>query len=532
MTPPQTITTIRPSARSIEQVLTSRWARLLIPSLSDLFFLAILVWLFLSSGSAGWQGLLADADAGWHIRTGQYILAHHAVPHVDLYSFSKAGQPWYAWEWGSDVFYGLLHRIAGLKGVVLAAGVLISIFATTLVRRMIWRGVHVMVALAVALLSVGSASIHFLARPHVFTLLLLSISMWMIESDRERPSARIWWLVPLTVVWTNLHGGFLVLIAVLGLAALGTAVEAWIAHEEWGGLWWRSAVRYAELAAACAVASLVNPYGWQLHIHVVEYLRSDWIKTVVQEFQSPTFRNENMMQFEGLLLVGLIAAGALLRRRRVVEALWILFFAHMALSSVRHVPIYVTVVGPVIAFEIASWWKTATASAPRKSLRLILNQMAADAAPGFRRTSIWPLAVVFSLTVMGAPIPWPQDFPDVLFPTKLVHDHADQILNKRVLTTDQWGDYLIFLNPQQKVLVDGRSDFYGPETGNQYIRLVNGGADWKELLQKFKFDSALLPDELAVVQLLKTQRDWKVVEDDGKRIFLVHETAPVLSTGK
>ena len=211
----------------METVLASRWARLLIPSLSDLFFLAILVWLFMSSGAAGWEGLLSDADVGWHIRTGEYILDHHAVPHVDLYSFSKAGAPWYAWEWLTDVIFGGLHRMAGLKGIVLLAAVLISLYALTLVRRMVRRGVHMFVALGVALLGVGGSSMHFLARPHLMTLLLLSISVWMIEEDRQRPSSRIWWLVPLTALWTNLHGGFLALIVVLGLATVGSAIEAW-----------------------------------------------------------------------------------------------------------------------------------------------------------------------------------------------------------------------------------------------------------------------------------------------------------------
>src|ERR1700687_5758428 len=91
MTPLQTLAAVRPPARSIESVLASRWARLLVPSLSDLFFLAILVWLFMSSGSAGWQGLLVDGDAGWHIRTGEYILDHQAVPRHHLYSFSQTG---------------------------------------------------------------------------------------------------------------------------------------------------------------------------------------------------------------------------------------------------------------------------------------------------------------------------------------------------------------------------------------------------------------------------------------------------------
>jgi hypothetical protein len=524
MTPPQVLPGLRAPARSIESVLTARWARILIPSLSDMFFLAILVWLFMSSGAAGWQGLLLDADAGWHIRTGEYIVAHHAVPHQDLYSFSKPGAPWYAWEWGSDVLFGWLHHLAGLKGVVLFTGVVLAGFSTTLIRRMIWRGVHVFVALAVGLLSVGAASIHFLARPHIFTLLLLSISVWLIELDHEKQSRRIWLLVPLTALWANLHGGFLALIAVLGLCAVGTAVEAFAAREAWGGLWWRNAARYLGLAAACGAASLVNPYGYQLHVHMLQYLRSDWIKTVIQEFMSPSFRNENMFQFEILLLVGLIAAGGLLRRKAIVEALWIVFFAHMALVSVRHVPVYVTVAGPVVAYEVTAWWKVSTRRAAKKSFPAILNQIAADAAPAFRRTSIWPVALVAALVATGAPVPWPKDFPDLNFPTELVHQHASQILASRVLTTDQWADYLIYVNPRQKVFVDGRSDFYGPETGNKYIRLVNGGPDWQDLMRQYNFNLALLPQEMAIVQLLKTQPDWRVEAEDGKRILLVRTT--------
>src|SRR5258708_5209691 len=143
MTPLESIAAIRPAApsatanpkkrRQMESVLQKRWARLLIPSLSDLFFVAALCWLFM--GAFGWTALLADGDVGWHIRSGEYILNHHAVPHRDLYSFSKPGAPWYAWEWLSDVTDATLFHIAGLKGVVLAAGVLIALFSTTLIPR-------------------------------------------------------------------------------------------------------------------------------------------------------------------------------------------------------------------------------------------------------------------------------------------------------------------------------------------------------------------------------------------------------------
>jgi hypothetical protein len=531
MTPPQTLTTVaagRPSSiPRMETILASRWARLLIPSLSDLFFLAVLVLLFMTSGAAGWEGLLADADVGWHIRTGDYILSHHTVPHVDLYSFSKPGAPWYAWEWLSDVLYSGLHRIAGLKGIVLLAAVLIALYALTLVRRMVARDVHLFVAMAVALLGVGGSSMHFLARPHLLTLLFLSISVWAIEEDRQRPSARIWWLVPLTVVWTNMHGGFLALIVVLALTTVGAAIEAWFSFN--GTI--RDAVRYAKLTAACSAATLVNPYGWNLHRHVAEYLRSDWIRNVIQEFQSPSFRSENMLQFEALLLIGLIVAGAQFRHWKIVEGLWIVFWAHMALGSVRHAPVFVAVTAPIIAAQLSVWWKQWTSQVKKSSLPGILNLMAADALKNFRRTSAWPALAVAGLVLMGPPvtsftsIKWPQDFPEFIFPVKIVRNHSDLILKSRVLTTDQWADYLIYVNPAQKVFIDGRSDFYGPGVGNDYLRLSSGAWNWRQLVDKYRFNLALLPVDSALTQILKLSPDWRVLEDDGKRILLVRSSS-------
>jgi len=102
-----------------------------------------------------------------------------------------------------------------------------------------------------------------------------------------------------------------------------------------------------------------------------------------------------------------------------------------------------------------------------------------------------------------------------------VRAHSDLILRSRVLTTDQWADYLIYVNPEQKVFIDGRSDFYGPEVGNDYIRLTGGAWDWQPLVNKYGFNLALLPVDSALGQILKLAPDWKIVEDDGKRILLV-----------
>src|ERR1017187_4029431 len=76
-------------------------SRLLVPSLLDVFFLALLVTAF--AHPDGMRSLLSDGDTGWHLRTGETILGTGRVPMTDSFSFSRAGQPWFAWEWLADV---------------------------------------------------------------------------------------------------------------------------------------------------------------------------------------------------------------------------------------------------------------------------------------------------------------------------------------------------------------------------------------------------------------------------------------------
>jgi hypothetical protein len=489
---------------------SAAWTRLVTPSVADCFSAALLIWLF-ASGPYGWLGLLGDGDTGWHIRTGEYILDNRKVPSVDFFSYTKPGEPWFAWEWLSATIMGALHRTAGLKGVVLAAAAAVITFSTILLRQMIWRGSNLFLALLLSLLGVGASSIHYLARPHLFTLVLLPLCLWLVESDRRQRTRTVWLLVPMTAVWVNLHGGFLALVACLGLLAAGS-----LAEQRRG-----DAVRYGGLAAACAAASILNPYGYKLHLHLWEYVRSDWIRKVVIEFQSPAFRDENVFQFEILLFLALGSAGLMLTRRKFVEPLWIIFWAHQALVSARHITVFVAVSVPIIAAECTVWWDRWTARMPRSSIPGILDSLARDRVAGFRWNSVWCLAPILVLASLNAPsINWPTDFPEKLFPTELIGRHERLIATARVFTADDWADYLLYRHyPQQKVFFDGRSDFYGPKLGDEFIRICRGGHDWEQLLERYQIDVLLVPADWALASLLKGRKGWKLVQDDGKAVI-------------
>jgi hypothetical protein len=490
----------------------TRVGRLLLPSLADILFIALLAWLL---AGAGPSGLLADGDVGWHIRTGDFILEHGSVPQQDLFTFTKPGAPWFAWEWLADVALSLVHKSMALKGVVLLGALVLAAWPVVVLRHALWRGANVWMAVAFTLLAVGGASIHYLARPHVFTLLFTAVAAWLIDADLRRRSGRVFWLVPLTLLWTNVHGGFGLAIALALLTSAGAALEAWT-----GQRGWRDSGRYALLAGMCALASVVNPYGLRLHTHVLAYLRSDWIKQVVDEFKAPDFRSEGLMQFELVLFTGLVLTAVLLARKQFVPALWVVAFAHLALTSARHVPVYVIVAAPVLAAVGSEFWTAAVARSGGNSIFAIVDRIGQDARAGFLRFTVWPVAVVCGLVVAGEGVRWPVDFPEERFPVKLIRENAELIERSRVLTVDQWGDYLIYAHyPRQRVFADGRSDFLGPELGNEYIAAMQGSYTWQGTLDRYSVDAVLAPVTCALSTILKISPGWRVVADDGRAVL-------------
>src|ERR1035437_3282072 len=262
---------------------TVRLSRRLLPSLPDLFFaLLLLAWF---GRPAVWQALLGDGDTGWHVRTGEILLATGRVPVQDPFSFSHAGEAWYAWEWLSDLIFAELHRWRGLEALAGFAAVVLCLWATGLFCWLLHRGTGAWIALGAALVAMNASSVHFLARPHLFSLLLLLPALWILDQDRRTPTARVWWLVPMAALWANLHAGFIGWLAILVMAVAASALERDRAGVR----------RYGLLAALSALATLANPYGWQLHRHILAFLNSPWILDHVQEFQSPNIRAEHML---------------------------------------------------------------------------------------------------------------------------------------------------------------------------------------------------------------------------------------------
>jgi hypothetical protein len=374
----------------------------------------------------------------------------------------------------------------------------------------------------------------------MFTWGLLLATIWLLEADRRKPSRRVWLLIPMVAVWVNLHGGFVAAPVTVAVFAAGVSLEQLWAARGPGGEW-RLLVppgltRYGLLFAGCAAATLLNPWGWELHGHIASYLQSDFILTHVQEFQSPDFRKETMKALEATMLLSLVCCGRMLWRGEFVWPLLTLAWAHAALTSVRHAPLFMIVAAPMLALELTRLLNEGArgGNALLKTLKEIADDYSGSGGASSEKglplvswlTVAAVLALAFTLQNRQQDEHWKAEFPAARFPAGACDALEGRLAEARVLTTDQWGDYLIYrLYPRYRAFIDGRSDFYDPRVRDDYLALMGANWNWPQLLERYEFDSALLPLDWPLGSLLKSSPEWELIYDDGQALYFERRSA-------
>lgn len=497
-----------------------------VPSLSDLAFLTPILVLFWCTTGVGW--LLVDSDTGWHIRTGEWILANGHVPATDIFSFTKAGMPWFAWEWLADVFMASVHYVAGLGGLVVASLVLLGLTSTCAYRNAFAESGHRMIAIVLTSLAMAASTIHWLARPHLVTPLMTAVFLSTLGRVHRGGTPQILVVLPpLTILWVNLHGGFFVGIVLLITFALGAIGEELIHGGRSRAL--SKARKYSLTAGACVVASLLNPYGYRLHVHVLQYLGTSFYLQRISEFQSIDFHSFSAAYFETLLVLSIAAAFWHLGSGRLVQVMLLLSWAHLALFSARNIPIFAVVAVPSVALAIREWLEHARLLCSLRwlwNLREGLTELEAGLqliASGQRRDRLHclPCLTVLTLAVFLTPPGHMKalhaEFDRNRFPADaasfLAGQQTDQSI--RLYSSWQWGGYLIYrLWPSLKVFDDGRTDFYGPEFVEEGLQVWDACQEWAGIFARYRVNAALLPVDSALATVLHERRDWKLVYKD------------------
>jgi hypothetical protein len=490
--------------------------RFYLPSLADMLFMSIFLFLCLSMG----QGLLGDGDTGYHIRAGEWILRNFSIPRFDIFSFHSPPIPWTAHEWLSEVIMALIHQYTGLTGIVVFFTFLLALTFYLLFLKIRDSGGNILIALFVVLLATAASQIHWLARPHVFSLLLFFLWYRILEEYRDGTRDRLYLLPPLMLLWVNLHGGYLSGFLLLGIFIAGEAPGFFSGETEIREPARRILKALAITTTVCLAVSCINPHGWHILLFPLKLVSNKLFMDSVLEFMSPNFHEPSALKYLILLLVALLAFSR--EKLRLTELLLLLVFLDMSLFSVRYIPLFAIIASPILV----SYANILLEGRDGKGIALFAkkarNIAAVDASSGGIH---WPIAaglVVVWLTVTGA---IHYGFDPKTKPVAAVRFLEQAYLPGNMFCNDEFGDYVIYAAwPRYKVFFDGRIDMYGTDMLKEYSKVTNFEDGWEKVLEKYRINWILFTTDSRFSRFLRERKDWALIYQDKVASIFIRDT--------
>lgn len=464
-----------------------------------------------------------DPDFYWHLKTGQHLVETRTIPTVDMFSWSKFGSEWVTHEWLSEVIMYSVFRWLGYAGLILLFSAIITISFGLVYNRAAEVAKHPYVAGFVLLLGAAATMPTWGVRPQMFSMLFASVFICVLgDFYLEKRTMAIWWLLPLTILWVNIHAGFAMGLALVFLTIAGLVVDAVVLHEQNAAQTWRRIRTLLLLLVACGAAVAINPSGIRMYSYPFETLTSRAMMQYIQEWRSPNF-HEPMFQALALFFLVTLAALALSRKRvRPGQLLVLLVTAFATLRSSRNVPFFVLIAIPIVAEHLWSWavdhgWGLRLTKEERPEpgrtsvIKLLLNITLLLLTP------LTVIALHVGNSVRNQPITEAKTYP-----AAAVDFIANNNLPQPMFNEYVWGGYLIWrLYPNYRVSMDGRADVYGDDLIDEFLSVHDGEPKWRESLDRRGVRTVLVQPDVPLASLLRVDAGWqKVFEDQSSIIFV------------
>jgi hypothetical protein len=436
-------------------------------------------------------------DLGYHLRAGRWMWTRARILDRDVFTFTFEGDAWLNQNWLTQLFFYKTWDVAGLEGL---AAVIAGMF-TAGFGLLFWicyrRTRDVRASAAAVVVAVLPSIYNTASRPQAVSWLLAAVVLLLLELARERPRLRLW-IVPLTALWANMHGAFVI---GLGFVAIDLVAAGWRARKSPQE---RRHARYlgATLAAA-SLAALVNPWGYRVYLYVAGIGTDATIRRSIEEWQPPALNDAAGILFfvsVGLTLLALLRAPT---RFRLEDGLRILFGLALGVMAIRN----------------GLWWTLAAAPALATMATSASSRPRPAEAP--KRAHLALVGVVIAAAVLFSPWIRPQ-LVDENTPIAAATYLRGNDLPGDMLNSQHFGSFLEWAAPGSPTFADSRIELFPAKLWSDYRHLVDAKPGWTEVAKRYGIRHFVLDADRhgPLHAALRTSGDWaRVFSDDRATIY-------------
>jgi hypothetical protein len=466
---------------------------------------------------------LVDADQWWHLAAGDWMRSAGQIAVNDPFSHTVAGRAWIEHGWLPDILASWVFEHLGYAGLGLLLGLTVTGALALVYRQM--EGRLFVRAFTLLLVAVASA-IAWTMRPQIFSYLYFAGVLWMLDRYRRGRRRAVWLLLPLMLLWTNTHGGWINAYLPIGCYLLGGALNRlfWSVDGAWRPLW-----ALAGVAALSLPLVVLNPHGATMLAYPFQTLGMGATETLIQEWASPDFHQLQMQPFAWMLLLTVAAIGIAGRRVDFTHLVTLCLFGYAALISARMIPLFAMATAPILSrygdAALTRLGEGLTARYPR------LASLSGDPAPPrpILLAANWLILLLVMLAAATlAAQSWSVAANEAaqaeIYPAGAVAYLQTYDLPGEMFNSYNWGGYLIWkLYPAQQVYIDGRADLYGDEFIEEYLRVTYLLPGWEETLARYDVGHVVMEAQSPLAGGLALHAGWREMYRDGVAVVFVKE---------
>lgn len=459
-----------------------------------------------------------DTDMWWHLRAGEETWLNRQVYSVDTFSFTRSGQIWLNHSWLSQVMMFVLFQTGGY----LALSVWVAVTAATSMALVYFQMEgHSLLRGAILILAGAAASVVWSPRPQIMSLVLFGLVSYLLYLYKWKKKNHLIWLVPIFLIWGNLHGGYVLGVILLGVMIGGELLNKIIPGKTEFHMDWPEIRKLVFWASSGMLAVLINPFGigmWKIPFNTVG-LKA--LQDFISEWASPDFHQLFQQPMLWMLFLIFIAIGISKKTIDGTDLLSLIVFSWFAFTARRNFGPFAMVSAPVISRHLHDIFENWKSEGKNK------NKLSATAGNISDNTRNWINLAIIVLLVVAASwkavdvnkTSFVREKESEIFPSQAV----DILLNEndpgKIFNEYNWGGYLIWHLRDFQVFVDGRTDLYGDEILDDYLAVVKVQKGWNQILDINKIDILLIKSG-SNLEIFAKNKGWHTIYKDSIAVVL------------